>query len=121
MIDRQPHVVTLTVDLHKHLVEVPLPLPETLHPAHALTPNIGSKQRAETVPPQPHGFMANVDPALEQQVLDVAQAQRKPDVHHDDQTDHLGRRGEIPEWAGCLRGLGMFVWFDRTYCDNRSV
>jgi hypothetical protein len=34
-------------------------------------------------------FMANVDAALEQQVLDVSQRQREADVHHHDQPDHL--------------------------------
>jgi hypothetical protein len=33
--------------------------------------------------------MADVDPALKQQVLDVARAQRKTDVHEHDQSDHL--------------------------------
>ena len=39
--------------------------------------------------------MADVDPPLGQQILDVAQRQRVPDVHHDDQTDHFRRAVEI--------------------------
>jgi hypothetical protein len=35
--------------------------------------------------------MADVDAALEQQVLDVAQRQRVADVHHDHQPDHFWR------------------------------
>jgi hypothetical protein len=41
--------------------------------------------------------MADVDPALGQEILDVAQRQRVPDVHHHDQTDHFWRAVEIPE------------------------
>jgi hypothetical protein len=39
-------------------------------------------------------------PAFEKQVLDIAQAQRKPDIHHGDETDDLGRGVEIPERIG---------------------
>ena len=38
------------------------------------------QSNAEPIPPEPHGFMANVDAALEQQILYVAQRQRKPHV-----------------------------------------
>jgi hypothetical protein len=34
--------------------------------------------------------MADVDAALEKQVLNVPQTQREADVHHHYQTDHLG-------------------------------
>jgi hypothetical protein len=51
-------------NLHIHLVEVPLPLPEALHPAHPLATDVGGEQRAEAVPPVAHGLVADVDPAL---------------------------------------------------------
>ena len=41
--------------------------------------------------------MADVDPALGQQILDVAQRQRVSHVHHHDQTDDLWRAVEISE------------------------
>jgi hypothetical protein len=84
VVDSAPQVMALAIDLYEHLVDVPPPLPEALHSAYPLTPNVSRKQRTEPVPPQTHGFVANVDSALKQQVLDVAQAQRKPDVHHHD-------------------------------------
>ena len=34
--------------------------------------------------------MADVDPALGQEILDVPQRQWVPHVHHYDQTDHFG-------------------------------
>jgi len=80
----------LAIDLHVDLVEVPSPLPETPHGVHALAPDVCGKQGAEPVPPQPHRFMTNVDAALEQQVLDIPQRQRKPHVHEHNEADHLG-------------------------------
>ena len=43
--------------------------------------------------------MADVDPTLGQQILDVAQRQWVPHVHHYDQTDHFWRAIEISEGA----------------------
>ena len=59
-------------------------------------------KRGEPVPPHPHCLMAQIDPALEQQVLDVPQRQREPHVHHHDETDHPGRGVELAKRA---------VWF----------
>ena len=44
--------------------------------------------------------MAQIDAALEQQVLDIAQRQREAHIHQHHQPDHLGRRVEAPERAG---------------------
>jgi hypothetical protein len=43
--------------------------------------------------------MAKVDPSLEEQMPDIPQRQRKPDVHQHDEADYLGRRIEISKWA----------------------
>ena len=37
--------------------------------------NLGGEHRAKPVPPEPDGLVADVDPALGQQILDVAQRQ----------------------------------------------
>ena len=42
--------------------------------------------------------MADIDIPLEQQVLDLAQRQRVPDIHHHREADDLGRTIEIAEW-----------------------
>jgi hypothetical protein len=48
--------------------------------------------------------MADVDPALGQQILDVAQRQRVLHVHHHDQADDIRRAIEIAERvARCLK------------------
>jgi len=46
--------------------------------------------------------MADVDPALEQQVLEVPERQRVLHVHHHHEADHLGRGVEVAEWAGAV-------------------
>jgi len=59
---------------------------------HALNPlaaDLAGEHRAEPVPPQPNRLMADVDAALEQKILDVAQRQRVADVHYHHQPDHL--------------------------------
>ena len=60
-----------TVDLHKHLIEVPAPMTKPAHPVHPLPANVGGEHRSEPVPPEPHRLVADVDTALRQQVLDV--------------------------------------------------
>jgi len=72
----------LTIDLHKHLIDVPAPLTKTSHPADPLTLDIRCKHWTEPVPPVPDRLMANVDPALREQIFDIPQAQRKPNIHH---------------------------------------
>jgi hypothetical protein len=62
-----------------------------------LPPDLGGKHRAEPVPPVPHGLVADLDASLVQQVFEVAQRQREPDVEHYRQTDDLGAGLEIPE------------------------
>ena len=90
MIEGSPQIGALTIDLHEHFIEVSTPVSETLHPAHALAPNIGCKQRPEAVPPKPHCLVADINSALEKQILHVAQAQREADVHQHRKPDDLG-------------------------------
>ena len=89
MIDGPPEVVHLAVDLHVDLVEMPFPVGVLAHPLDPLPADLGGEHWTEPVPPQPDRLMADIDPALVQQVLDVAQGQRELDVHYDDQPGHL--------------------------------
>jgi len=45
---------------------------QSAHTANALTPDFAREQWSELVPPQPHGFVADVDAALEQRILNIA-------------------------------------------------
>jgi hypothetical protein len=55
------------------------------------------EHRAKSVPPKSDGLMADVDPALGQEILDVAERQWVPHVHHHGQTNHFWRAVEIAE------------------------
>ena len=88
--DRSPQVMAFAVDLHEYLVEAPAPLAKAVHPAHPLATDVGSEHRAEPVPPQPHGFMADIAPTLEEQVFDIPQAQRETHIHQHREANDLG-------------------------------
>ena len=98
MVDGAPQIAELAVDLHEHLVQMPAPLRIAAHVRDASLPNLGGEHWAKTVPPESDGLVADVDPTLGQQILDVAQRQRVSHVHHHHQTDHLWRAVEISEW-----------------------
>ena len=99
VVDGPPKIVLPTVDLHEDLVKVPVPTARP-HPRNPAFSDFRSKKRPEPVPPKPHRLVADLNPALVQQVLDVAQRKRKPDVHHYRQADDLGRGFEIAKGAG---------------------
>lgn len=96
MVDGAPQVVPLAIDLHEHLLQVPAPAAGA-HALDAAFPDLRSEQRAEPVPPKPHRLVADVDAALVQQILDVAERKREPDVHHDRQADDFRRRLAVAE------------------------
>src|SRR5271157_2174692 len=91
MVDGAPEIAELAVDLHEGLIQMPPPLRIATHVRHPLLSDLGGEHRAKPVPPKPDGLVADVDPALGQQILDVAQRQRISHVHHHDQTDDLRR------------------------------
>ena len=69
------------------------------HAVNALPANLGGEHRPEPAPLKPHRLVANVDPALGQQVLNVPERQRIFDVHHHDEADYVRRAVEIMERA----------------------
>jgi hypothetical protein len=60
-----------------------------------LSSDLGGKHRSKPVPPEPDSLMADVDPALMQQILHIAEREREPDVHHHCQANDLGARFEV--------------------------
>src|ERR1700691_107611 len=76
---------------------MPPPVRIAAHMRNPLLSDFGGEHRAKPVPPKPDGLMADVDPALGQEILDVAQRQRISHVHHHDKTDDLRRAVEISE------------------------
>lgn len=112
LVYRTPEVVGLAVDLHIDPIEMPTPLAEAAHPADPLSANVCREHRTKAIPPEPDGFMANVDAALKQQIFDVAQRQREPDIRQHHKADRLRRGVEAPE--GARRESAGFARYPRT-------
>src|SRR5208337_3153255 len=64
VVDSAPEIAELSVDLHKHLVQMPPPLRIAAHVRDPLLADLGGEHRAKPVPPKPDRLMADVDPAL---------------------------------------------------------
>ena len=90
MIDRPPQLDHIAIQLHVHLIELPPPVAEAPHATDPLPTYVGCEHRGEPVPPVPHPFMADVDAALEQQVLNIPEAEREAQIHHHHEADHPG-------------------------------
>ena len=71
MTDGAPQINHLAVQLHVHLVQVPSPVTKASHVAHALATDLTGDHRSEPIRSEPHGLVADVDAALEQQILDI--------------------------------------------------
>ena len=73
----------------EHLVHVPAPtrIGSTLNSSLS---DLGSKHRTEPVPPETYCLVADVDAALEQNVLDLAPRQWVADIQLHREPDHLG-------------------------------
>ena len=73
MVDGAPEIAEVAVDLHKDLIQMPAPLRIAAHVRHPRLPDLGSEHRTKPVPPKPDRLMADVDPSLGKEILDVAQ------------------------------------------------
>jgi hypothetical protein len=98
VINRAPQGVPLAVDLHENLVQVPSPIRGRTHLLDTFTADFSGKHWAKSIPPIPHRFVADVDAALVQQVLDIAERKGKANVHHDRQADDLRAGLEVAKW-----------------------
>jgi hypothetical protein len=82
VIDHSPEVDHLAIQLHVHLVQVPARVTKATHARDMLATYVACEPRAEPVPPRPHRLVADIDPALEQQVLNISERKREPHAHH---------------------------------------
>ena len=83
-----PNVVSLAIDLHEHLVEVPSP-PAGLHALNATLSDLGGKHRPKAKTPEPGRLMADINTALVKQVFDIPKRQREANIEHHRQADDL--------------------------------
>ena len=64
--------------------------------------------------------MANIDAAFEQQILDLAERQRVPDIHHHRQTDYLGRTVKVAEGISHPKTLNGSVGSLKLDCSDNA-
>ncbi len=57
---------------------------------YSALPDLRSEHRTKSVPPELHDLMADIDAALEQEILYLPERQWIADVHHHREADHLG-------------------------------
>jgi hypothetical protein len=73
VIDSTPEALLQPINLHENLVEMQTPMLETPHDLEPVSPDLSREDHPGPVPPEPHRFMRDVDPALMQQILDIPQ------------------------------------------------
>jgi hypothetical protein len=77
-----PKIVRLAVNLHEHLVQVPLPIWVSAHLADPFLADLSGKQRAKSIPLKPNRLMADVDAAFVQKIIHIPRRKRETNVHH---------------------------------------
>ena len=70
-----------------------------LHQRNSPFSDFRGEHRSEPVPPKPHRLVADLDAALVQQILNVAQRERVSNIDHHGQADDFGAGPEVPEGA----------------------
>jgi hypothetical protein len=68
VVDGAPEVAHLAIDLHLDRVETSSPVGTRPHALDPLSPGLRGEHRAKLAPPEPHRLVADVDPALEEQI-----------------------------------------------------
>ena len=71
MIDGSPRVMSLTVDFHEHLVQMPPP-PAGFHSGSTPFSDLRGKHRTEPMPPISHRFMTDIDAAFVEKIFHIA-------------------------------------------------
>lgn len=105
VIDRSLEMAFLAIGPNKDLIQVQSPLDLLARRAPLLPPELGGKERPEPVPPEPYAFMAGVDAAFVQQVLDLAYRKWEPDVEQNCGPDH--RRGAVEKAEGIAHPISL--------------
>ena len=94
----------LAIDLYKNLVQVPSPVRIRPHLLQAFTTDFCGEHRAKSVPPIPHRFVADVDAALVQQILNVSERKEKSNVRHHRQANDLRAAVKVLEGGAFCHG-----------------
>ena len=77
-----------------------LPIGMSVLPLDTFLANLGCENRAEPIPPKPNRLVTDINASLMQQVFNISNRKREPDIHHHCQADDLRRRLEVAKWRG---------------------
>ena len=84
-IDGAPEIHSLAADRDEHLVQMPIRIGLTPH-----GPKASRIARTEGPDPSPNRLVGHNDPTLGEQLLDIAVAERKPEIDSDRVLNNLG-------------------------------
>ena len=107
VVDGTPKIIGLTLDLYEDFVEVPASVLRTLMQPPLPLLELLRKQSTKPVPPKPYRLVTHIDPSLVEQVLDLSQRQRIPNVHDDGELDNGRRSLEIAVRISHPKRLGQ--------------
>lgn len=75
----------------------------------------------KSIPPEPYGFVGDVDATLEKKIFDPTERQRISHVHHNREPDDLGRAVEISERVSHPSELWTVAyWLKAIWSDNAA-
>ncbi len=74
---------------------MPLPVRIGAHPGHPVLADISRRHRPKSVPPEADGLVADINPALMEKILHIAQRGRKPNTEHHSQADDFRTGFEV--------------------------
>jgi len=89
VIDRSPEILDLTIDLNEDLAQMPTQLDVIAMYRNPLVSDLGSEDWSDAGPPDAYCLMADVDPTLVEQILDLSKRQWKTDIHHHRQPNDI--------------------------------
>jgi hypothetical protein len=69
VVNCSPEIVGFAVDPDENLIQMPAPMRPIPVSRNALLPDLRCEHRSEPIPPNPDGFVADVDPAFVEQIL----------------------------------------------------
>ncbi|MGF6978231.1 hypothetical protein QFZ94_006746 [Paraburkholderia sp. JPY465] len=97
LIDGAPQLVRLTAQRHKYFVKVPCGAGLATRRFHTVC-----EARAKLIAPASYRFVADDNPALEQQLFDIAQAELEPEMPTHRATDDRCRKAMTVVQRFCI-------------------
>jgi len=90
VIDSQPEIAALPIDLREQLVDMSTPVAGGAHSIHAIVSDFGCEHPTKTTPPKPNRLVADVGSSLMKEIFHIGERKRRSDVHcHGEADDPL--------------------------------